>query len=158
MSQEIIFDTTISDSDTFLIGYLRYFEKWSFEEFVARLYSLSNQNIFNNGDNYKISFCAYIKYGDTIFTLYDYKTDYYVHIGSDSYKSLKLLPDFEKKLYKLLENVEPKDFNAEFHYDEYKGKKYSYPTENPKQLNSNEIKIFEFTVKSTNSLIESNLI
>ena len=55
---------------------------YSFEETVARLITVSGQKPVVNG--YKTSFDFHGTYEGRVFTLYDYKGDYRIHIGARS--------------------------------------------------------------------------
>lgn len=144
------FDSTVDINDTHMLGYLfvcefelpsvkkygklykykydaRVFNNsnifW-FEDVVARLYNLSNQSIFDQGDDYKLSFKVHGSFDEKPFTLYDWKGDNCVHIGG---KDDLDVPNFKKELLKLLKKTEPKQFTAKLHYDQSKGCIFSYP-------------------------------
>lgn len=95
-----------------------------FEDVVARLYNISNQNIFEQGDEYKLSFEIIGSYDNKPFTLYDYKGDNCVHIGGNDDLDFVGL---KKDLVKELKTTNPKHFTANLNYDHCKGCTYSYP-------------------------------
>ncbi|ARF11908.1 hypothetical protein Klosneuvirus_3_43 [Klosneuvirus KNV1] len=97
-----------------------------FEDVVARLYNLSNQNIFEQGDQYKLSFVVSGLFDGKPFTLYDWKGDECVHIGGKD--DLDVL-ELKKELLKLIKKTNPKPFTAKLYYDQCKGQTYSYPRE-----------------------------
>ncbi|QKF94105.1 hypothetical protein QKU48_gp0647 [Fadolivirus algeromassiliense] len=99
------------------------FEHISFEELVARLNNLSDQNIFSQGDGYKLSFELLGTYKNKPFTLYDYKGDNCVHIGGNDCLDVGGL---KNELIKLINTTNPKDYTAKYHYDNFHGKEYFY--------------------------------
>lgn len=96
----------------------------SFEEVVARLYNLSDQEIFDKTDKYKVSFDIHGSYKGNVFTLYDYKGDNMIHIGGKDGLDVKGL---KKELIKLIKKSVPKPYIAKLYYDGYEGKTYQYP-------------------------------
>lgn len=86
----------------------------TFQEIVARLYGASNQKIFDNSDEYKTSFEIRGIHNGNIFTLYDYKCDYQIHIGG--HDDLDIF-DLKKDLTTLILNTEPKSYVAKLYYD-----------------------------------------
>lgn len=96
----------------------------TFEEMVARLYNLSNQNIFEQGDEYKTSFDIIGSFNGKPFTLYDWKGDNCVHIGG--HDDLEV-PALRKELFKLIKKTSPKPYTAQLHYDSCYDISYSYP-------------------------------
>lgn len=94
----------------------------SFEEVIARLYNLTNIDIFNEGDSYKSSFQIIGKYKNRIFTLYDYKEDMCIHIGGQENLELDGL---RKELDLMIMSNEPKPFTTKCHYSEFLHYKFS---------------------------------
>lgn len=86
----------------------------TFEEIVARLYNLSNQEIFQQGDGYKLSFEVFGTYKGEIFTLYDYKGEFDIHIGGSENLDINGL---RKELDDMIMQSKSKPYNAKTHYD-----------------------------------------
>lgn len=95
-------------------------KQYSFEMIVAKLLSLSNQDIFKQGDQDKQSFCVFGKYKDHVFTLSDYKADQCIRIEGKPELDVKGL---REELKKQLKNAEAKSFEATLYYNK---KKYKY--------------------------------
>jgi hypothetical protein len=93
---------------------------WTFEMLVAKLLSLSNQDIFKQGDQDKQSFCVLGKYKDQVFTLSDYKADQCIRIEG---KADLDVTGLREELKKQLKKAEAKSFEATIHYNK---KKYKY--------------------------------
>lgn len=144
------FDPTINTDGTYMLGYLFVCEEelpsvkkygklykhkydariynnsnifW-FEQVVGRLYNVSGQEIFEQGDEYKLSFEVIGSYNGKPFTLYDWKGDKCVHIGGKD--DLDVI-GLRKELSTLLKNTKEKPFTAKLHYDHCIGCSYSYP-------------------------------
>jgi len=153
------FDSTVDANGTFMLGYLFVCEEelptvkkygkldkhkydarsfnnsnifW-FEDVVARLYNLSNQNIFEQGDEYKLSFEVSGSFDGKPFTLYDWKGDNCVHIGGHDDLDV---PGLKKELLKLVKKTDPKPFTAKLHY--YGNGTYSYPIKIKNDHNNND--------------------
>lgn len=110
-----------TNSDTTGTFYIECFHsKFSFEETVAKIYNLSNRNIFDKND--KSTFNVTGIYNNNIFTLYDYKGGRQINIGGTDELDVVGLT---KKLSKLLKATKPKNFKTVNLYD---GELYSYPT------------------------------
>ena len=101
----------------------------SFEEIIARLYNLSNQEIFDQGDNGKTSFEVFGTFKGEPFTLYDYKKDFDIHIGGTSKLDVK---NFRIELDELIMKASPKNYKAKTFY--HKKIKYKYPQRKPKKI------------------------
>lgn len=86
----------------------------TFEEVVARLYNLSKQEIFEQGDNCKLSFLVNGFYKNSPFTLYDYKGDFDIHIGG---KEELDIDGLRKELDDLIMATNPKSFKTNINYD-----------------------------------------
>ncbi|XWV26925.1 hypothetical protein QJ857_gp0125 [Tupanvirus soda lake] len=111
MQTSVVFDQNADTNFTSLRGYLTH--PYSFEEAVARLYSLAGWNIFELCDQYKTTFEVSGTFNGQVFTLYDYKEDNVIHIGGrDSYD----IKELQKNLLELMENVKPKEYTASYHY------------------------------------------
>lgn len=96
---------------------------YSFNEGVARLYSLANYNIFEEGDQHKLSFELSGRFNDEVFSLSDYKEDNMINIGGHFRKlDVELL---KKYLLKIMKATAPKEFEASYHY--YSEDTYSWP-------------------------------
>jgi len=81
----------------------------SFEKIVACLYEMSGQDIFQQGDDYKMIFCVNGTYDGEPFTLYDWKGDRSVHIGGrDTLNADGLI----KELLRLIMITVPKKFRT----------------------------------------------
>ena len=103
--------------------------EFSFEESVARLYNLSNQEIFfDDDDKDKITFEATGTYKGEVFTLYDWKGGQCIQIGGT--RALDVV-GFIKKLKRLLAKTEPKHFEAR---SAYTGERFSFPSKNLKYV------------------------
>ena len=74
---------------------------------------MSKQKIFEQGDDYKVTFEALGTYKGHAFALYDYKGDKCVHIGGTKHLDTKGLV---KELLKMISNTEPKKFKAKCKY------------------------------------------
>lgn len=111
--QPIIFRENINTNNTHFQDFLT-ITNMTFQEIVARLYAISNQKIFENSDEYKTSFEISGLYEGNIFTLYDYKCDFKIHIGG--HDNLDIF-DLKKDLTTLILNTEPKPYVAKLYYD-----------------------------------------
>ena len=80
---------------------------YSFEETVARLITVSGQNPIING--YKCSIHFHGTYEGKVFTLYDYKGDYRIHIGGKRGLNLEGLKQF---LAEEIADSEPTPYEA----------------------------------------------
>lgn len=98
------------------------FEGWTFEKVVACINNLSDQNIFERTDKYKVSFELVGTYKGICFTLYDWKEDNCVHIGGTEDLDIDGL---KKELIEVIKMTEPKPFKTRLYYtcEKY----YSYP-------------------------------
>ena len=98
-----------------------------FEEIVARLNTIgikNNINIFDNADKYKTTFELDGKYGDNVFSLYDYKSNNMIHIGG--HKGKLDVAGLKKHLDSVLFDNEPTNFTQKYYYDDSEGNTYSY--------------------------------
>lgn len=93
---------------------------WTFENIVARIHNLSDQDIFNQGDEDKLSFELLGTYKKQPFTLYDWKGDKCVHIGGNDDLDVNGL---KTELLELVKNAKPKSFITNCFYN---GSQYSY--------------------------------
>ena len=98
-------------------------DQFSFEELVGKLYTLSQQEIFENSDQYKSSFFVSGMFKDQPFDLYDYKADRMIHVGGND--SLDI-PGLFKALNSALVEVNPKSYLATLHYDKFAGQTYQF--------------------------------
>jgi len=99
---------------------------WSFEETVGRILRSSGQTIFANSDEYKVSFEAVGLFNGEVFTLYDYKGDFGVHIGGHDELDFKGLHNW---LVNLLADTIPSNYSAMIHYNGDRGKRYGWKGE-----------------------------
>ena len=95
---------------THLQGYW-YELPYSFEETVARLITVSGQK--PGGGGYKSSFDFYGTYEGKVFTLYDYKGDYRIHIGGRSELELE---ELREVLTEEIADAEPTPYEAVAEY------------------------------------------
>jgi hypothetical protein len=95
----------------------------SYEEIVARLYNISNQDIFNNV-NFKLSFIVHGTFNDIPFILYDYKGLKLINIAST--KEL-IYDDFINVLSDSIIKAKPKRYVAKIRYSILNGSTYKYP-------------------------------
>lgn len=102
----------LSINGTSLQGYLDNVP-WSFEETVARLLTLTNQPAQEQGDQEKVSVEFLGTYKGKVFTLYDYKEDFQIHIGGKSDLDVEGL---REELLRQLETVEPTPYRARMWY------------------------------------------
>ena len=93
---------------------------YSFEETVARLITVSGQNPIING--YKCSFDFHGTYEGKVFTLYDYKGDYRIHIGGKRGLNLEGLKQF---LAEEIADSEPTPYEAVADY--HPGIRHQWP-------------------------------
>lgn len=107
----IAFGRNYNGIESHFISYLEI--PFSFEEAVARLYHLVEYNIFDVVD-YKSSFEITGKFGDQIFTLYDYKEDMQIHIGGADELDVESL---KETLLKLMTGTNPKPYRAKTSYN-----------------------------------------
>ena len=108
----------VSLSGTHLLAYLH--TEFPFEETVARLYNLSDQDIFAYQEE-KCIFELMGKYDGEPFSLYDYKGDQRIHIGG---RDTLDVTELSKHLVKLVNKTKPKFFTAR---SVYLGENFSYP-------------------------------
>lgn len=93
---------------------------WTFQNIIGRINNLSNQNIFGQSDEEKLSFSLDGTYKNEPFNLYDWKGDKCVHIGGNDKLDVEGL---RTELIELIKKTEPKSYTAICYYD---GRKYSY--------------------------------
>jgi len=128
----IVWASNVNINGTCLQG--NFVSPWSFEETVARIYASSGQPVFEQTDEYKVSFEAVGFYVDDKgktypFSLYDWKGWKEIHLGGHSGLPAQTVMD---EIIALLEKAVPKPFHARIHYDEAKGQTYSYEQEPPR--------------------------
>jgi hypothetical protein len=94
---------------------------WTFESVLARLNSIANQVIFDDGNFDKSCFEINGTYRGQFFNLYDYKEDRCIHIGGGPELDVK---DLITELNELIKAAVPKPFMCR---SSYTNAKYSYP-------------------------------
>lgn len=94
---------------------------WAFENVLARLNSISNQVIFDDGNFDKSSFTVKGTYKGEFFDLYDYKGDKCIHVGGSQQLDVVGLV---AELKELISKAEPKPFTC---VCSYTYQKYSFP-------------------------------
>ena len=108
MQPKIIFDKNTNDGGTHFCAYLNH--PYSFEEAVARIYALCDYNIFEEGDEDKLSFQASGIFNNEVFTLYDWKENCTVHIGGRANLDAQSLEKYLLKIAAKHANI----YNSQF--------------------------------------------
>tara|TARA_R110002020_G_scaffold397276_1_gene607391 strand:- start:1345 stop:1797 length:453 start_codon:yes stop_codon:yes gene_type:complete len=95
----------------------------SFEELVARLITLSEQDPTTQTDYYKTSVEFVGTYKGEAFTIYDYKGDMQLHIGgTDRLDTPSLIQHLRDTLY----TCSPTPYTAQIHYDSHAGEVHEW--------------------------------
>lgn len=121
MTAQLEWNEDFDACGTSLLAYLQ--SPWSFEETIARLITVSGQTPTAMSDGYKTSVEFVGKFKGEIFTLYDYKGDRTIHIGSGGGVNAAQL---QAALVKAMSAVRPSPYRAEEHYDESAGQVHQY--------------------------------
>lgn len=119
----IRWDATTDVNMTHLRGYFTP-EGLSFEETVARLITLSQQDPTEAGDSYKVSVEFMGVFAGEPFTLYDYKGGMNLHIGGHDTLDVAGL---EAALEAAIRDVEPTPYQATIQYDRMAGAGHGFP-------------------------------
>lgn len=120
MVEPISFDRNAGYGGTYFIEYLE--TPYTFEEAVARLYTLAGYDIFEESDGDKTSFHITCVYGGNAFSLYDYKEDDEIHIGGRREWNMV---GFIDSLLQLMSQTIPTPYRAKCYYSDCH--KYSWP-------------------------------
>lgn len=115
MAQHSLRFTDLRDFKGGTARYGIFTSKYSFEETIARLVTLSGQTPFENIDD-KVWFEFVGQFNGVTFTVYDYCGDEFIHVGGEvmikagdrSLDYLAFIPELER----LLDTVEPTPFRA----------------------------------------------
>lgn len=97
------------NDNTLFLGMLDH--KYTFEEAVARLYSMAGYNIFRSRKTDKYSFKIYGIFNRKVFVLYDYNGDKLIHIAGYP----ELVYDMEPlhiNLLRMMDLAKPKKFKS----------------------------------------------
>ena len=117
----LVWDSGADIKGTYFVDYLDY--PISFEELVARLITLSEQDPTTQTDDYKTSVEFVGEYNGETFTIYDYKGDMRLHIGGTGrLDTASLIQHLRDTLYA----CSPTPYTAQMHYGSHAGEVHKW--------------------------------